>query len=94
MTSHRLKNMLHSLLLLAALVALLWLLGWFFAGIYGVIWAMLLGIIPLFASIRILPALTLKMYGARPLAHHEAPRLFEPSVSNSLPNHVKIAIIA
>jgi heat shock protein HtpX len=77
MHSHRTKNMLHSLLLLAALVALLWLLGWFFAGIYGVIWATLLGIIPLFASIRIFPALTLKMYGARPLAHHEAPRLLD-----------------
>jgi heat shock protein HtpX len=76
MTSHRMKNMLHSLLLLAALVALLWLLGWFFAGVYGIIWAMLLGIIPLFASIRIFPALTLKMYGARPLAHHGTPCLF------------------
>ena len=76
MTGHRMKNMLHSLLLLAALVALLWLLGWFFAGVYGIVWATLLGIVPLFASIRIFPALTLKMYGARPLAHHEAPPLF------------------
>ena len=76
MTSHRMKNRLHSLFLLAALVALLWLLGWFFAGIYGIIWATLLGIVPLFAGIRIFPALTLKMYGARPLAHLETPRLF------------------
>lgn len=76
MLSHRVHNRLHALVLLTALLALLWLLGWLFAGIFGIIWASLLGIIPLFLSIRVFPAVVLKMYGARPLLPREAPRLF------------------
>ena len=73
--SHRLSNLLHTAALIGALLGLLCLLGWSVAGVYGVVWALLLGVIPLFVSIRLFPTLTLKMFGARPLDRCEAPKL-------------------
>lgn len=72
---HRLTNLLQSLLLVAALVLLMWGLGWLFAGSYGVIWATMIGVVPLTASVRLFPLMALKLYGARPLSPQEAPRL-------------------
>jgi heat shock protein HtpX len=77
LTGHRLQNLLHSVLLLAALLGLLWLLGWLLGGAFGVAWAMALGVIPVVVSIRIFPAVTLRMYGARPLSTGEAVRLYQ-----------------
>ncbi|SNB46031.1 zinc metalloprotease HtpX [Geobacter sp. DSM 9736] len=73
--SHRLTNLFHTIILLGALLLLLALLGWSIAGVYGIIWAILVGILPLLASLRIFPALTLKMFNARPLDECEAPKL-------------------
>lgn len=75
--NHRMHNLLHTVVLLGGLVSLVFLLGWIFAGVYGIIWAGLIGIIPLFVSVRLFPSMILKMYRARPLAADEAPRLFE-----------------
>ena len=71
-----LGNLLQSILLVAGMVGLLLAIGWLFGGAFGMAWALLVGVIPLFVSIRIMPAIILKMYGARPLAYAEAPRLF------------------
>lgn len=72
---HRLANLLQSLLLISALVLLMWGLGWLFAGSYGIIWATMIGVFPLTASVRFFPLMALRMYGARPLSPQEAPRL-------------------
>ncbi|HEY6009146.1 MAG TPA: zinc metalloprotease HtpX [Geobacteraceae bacterium] len=74
--NQRLHNLFHSALLILALLAILWLLGWFFAGWYGVLWATCIGIPPLVLSLRLHPRLVLGMYGARSLTPAEAPQLF------------------
>ncbi|AJE03750.1 zinc metalloprotease HtpX [Geobacter pickeringii] len=75
MAGRSLRNLVRSAVLVLGMVGLLLSLGWFFAGIYGIAWALCVGIIPLVASIRIYPALVLKMYRARPLAAAESPQL-------------------
>ncbi len=76
MLSHGMNNLLHTLVLLVGLFGLLLLLGWLFAGEIGMLWAVLLGIIPLFVSIRVLPRMVLKLYRTRELSAAEAPELF------------------
>jgi len=61
---------------MAALLALLCVLGWFFAGVNGILFALFLSIIPLFVSIRLMPSLVLKMYKAEPLSADESPQLY------------------
>lgn len=73
--NHRLNNLFQTMVLLLSLVCLLCLLGWTLAGIYGVLWALAVGIIPLVVTFRIFPSLTLKMFGAKPLAPCDAPKL-------------------
>ncbi|HEX8960377.1 MAG TPA: zinc metalloprotease HtpX [Geobacteraceae bacterium] len=75
MFSQRVTNVIQTAILLLALVALLLALGWFFAGIYGVLWAIFIGVIPLFVSLRMFPTLVLKMYGACPLDSSDVPLL-------------------
>ncbi len=75
MLSQRFTNVIQTVALLLALVALLLALGWFFAGPYGVIWALFIGVIPLFVSLRMFPTLVLKMYDARPLDSGDVPLL-------------------
>ncbi len=76
MLSHSMNNLLHTLVLLVGLFGLLLLLGWLFAGEIGMLWAVLLGVIPLVVSIRVLPHMVLKLYRTRELADTEAPELF------------------
>jgi heat shock protein HtpX len=76
MLSHGLNNLLHTLVLLVGLFGLLLLLGWLFAGGVGMLWAVLLGVIPLFVSIRVLPHMVLRLYRTRELSAAEAPELF------------------
>lgn len=71
------SNLLQTLLIVASLLGLMWLIGWLFAGFYGIVWAMAVGVGPLLVSVRILPALTLRFYGARRLEHANAPVLFD-----------------
>lgn len=74
--NHRIGNILHTVLLMAGLLALLAVIGWLFAGIYGIGASLLLGFVPLFISVRIMPSLTLKMYGAKPLSAEDSPQIF------------------
>lgn len=71
------SNLLQALAIGSSILGLLWLIGWLFAGVYGIVWAMSLGVMPLMISIRILPAITLRLYGARRLAYENAPALFD-----------------
>ena len=74
---HKVGNLLHSLLLLAGMVALLGLCGWILAGPEGVAWAMIGGGFSLAFSPRVSPRMILGMFGARRLGYTDAPRLFE-----------------
>lgn len=75
MLAQRLRNLIQSMVLVAGMVGLLLTLGWLFAGVYGMAWTLLVGIIPLVVSLRVLPALVLRMYKAKPLSVAEAPQL-------------------
>lgn len=75
MIGQRVRNLVQSLALILGMVGLLLTLGWLFAGVYGVAWAIMVGIIPLVVSIRVLPSMILRMYRARPLTEAEAPQL-------------------
>ena len=74
-TSHRLNNLFQTMALMGALIGLLCLLGWLIAGVYGILWALVVGVIPLIVTFRIFPTLTLKMFGAKPLDPCDAPKL-------------------
>ena len=76
MLSQRMTNILQSAGLLSALIILLCLLGWSFAGPYGILWAMALGAVPLYVTLRMHPRLILKMYGARALTDSDSPEFF------------------
>ncbi|BDV42506.1 peptidase M48 [Geotalea uraniireducens] len=75
MSSLHWHNLLRSILLVTGMMALLLALGWLFAGIYGMIWVLLVGVIPLVVSVRVFPTLILRMYRARPITAEEAPQL-------------------
>lgn len=75
-TAHKLNNLLQSIMLLAGMAALLGLLGWLLAGIKGVVWAGIIGVVFLLVSPRASPRLVFKLSGARPLSVAEAPGLY------------------
>ncbi len=58
------------------MAALLALLGWLLAGIEGVIWAGIIGVVFLLVSPRASPRLVFKLSGARPLSVADAPGLY------------------
>lgn len=72
---HRLRNLCHTAALLAALVGLLLVIGWSFAGEYGMFWSIAAGLVTLLFGTGLFPGLVLRMYGARELSPVEAPRL-------------------
>ncbi len=73
--SHRLRNLLHSLLLLGAMVALLGLLGGLLFGDSGVTLA-IVAVAALLTLGGVSPRWVLRMHRARPLAPREAPWLY------------------
>ncbi|RIK29446.1 MAG: peptidase M48 [Chloroflexi bacterium] len=75
--SHTLLNWVHTTLLLAGILLILALLGWFLAGATGIIWAVVLGAFSLLFGQQLSPQLVLRMYRARPLAPQEAPGLYQ-----------------
>lgn len=77
MTALHWHNLFRSILLILGMMVLLLVLGCFFAGIYGIVWVLLIGVLPLVVSVRVFPTLILRMYSARPLAAGEAPQLHE-----------------
>ena len=73
--SHRLRNLLHSVLLLGAMAMLLAWIGQLFFGTAGITLAVVV-FTALFTLGRVSPRWALKMHRARPLSPHQAPGLF------------------
>jgi heat shock protein HtpX len=65
--SRKLKNILHSVCIVLALLLLMAALGWLVAGSLGVKWTLLLSALLLFMSQRVSPQIILRMYRGRPL---------------------------
>lgn len=77
MLSHRTRNTLQALALLAGMAALLGLLGSLLGGTVGAVWAVALAGVLLVLSPRVAPALLLRLYGGRPIQPYEAPGLLQ-----------------
>ncbi|MGF1611666.1 MAG: zinc metalloprotease HtpX, partial [Kiloniellales bacterium] len=73
---HKLRNFLHSLLLLGGMVVLLAACGWIVAGWLGVIMAILLGAIGLSLSPSVSPQFVLHLFGARKLPEYEMAEIY------------------
>lgn len=79
LTIHKLGNLFHSILLLAAMLFVLSLLGWLFAGSSGMKWVLIAGAISLILSPGLSPYIILRWYGwygARPLSQTQTPALY------------------
>lgn len=74
---YSLRNYLHSVILLAAMLILLGLLGWLLMGPIGIIWFLLIGSIILIGATRISPRFILLLHGARALGPEEVPYMYE-----------------
>ena len=73
----RLQNLLHTVLLLAGMLLLLSLIGWLVAAFTGVLWALFMGVVLIFAAPRLSPRFILFLHRARPLSYDEAAQLNE-----------------
>ena len=73
---HKVSNWLQSLLLAATLALILGALAWLLWGIRIALVAVALSVVVYLANARISPTLVLRMYRARRLDHHTAPRLY------------------
>jgi len=72
---HAWRNRLQSLLLLLIMAGFLALLGWLLWGVDGLFVLVSVGVVSVVVNPAISPWLVMRMYGARQLAHHEAPVL-------------------
>lgn len=72
-----LRNYLHSLILLVAMLTLLGLIGWLLLGPIGILWFLIACIIIFIGAARIPPHLTLLMHGAQLVRPDDAPYLYE-----------------
>ena len=75
-TDQRLKNGLHTVVLLTGMLLLAGLMGWFFAGTTGMIWVLIATTISLVLSPRLTPHWILRRFGARALEPRQAPSLY------------------
>jgi heat shock protein HtpX len=73
---HRIRNILHSVVLIAGMVALLALLGYFIAGLDGLLWAAIAAVILMVLGQHFSSSLVLRMYGAVPLSSYQSPNLY------------------
>lgn len=71
------RNYLHSVILLAGMLALLGLIGWLLAGPAGTGWFLLAGIFAFGSAPRLTPHLVMRLNQARLLGPAEAPQLYE-----------------
>jgi heat shock protein HtpX len=74
---HKLRNTLHTILLLGVLGGLMGSIGYLFAGVDGLIWTAVMSVILIWFSPKIAPQLILRLYNARPLSVEAAPELYE-----------------
>lgn len=72
---HRLRNLLHSTLLIGGMFALFAAFGYVLAGIEGILWLGILGLVSATIGVRMAPRMILRMYRARPLSPAHAPSL-------------------
>ena len=73
---HRLRNAVHSLLLLAGMAGLAGYLGWVVFGDEGLLWALLIGPLVVGLSPHVSPRLVWRLSGAVEIAPYEAPGLY------------------
>jgi len=71
------RNRMQSLLLLAVMAGFLALLGWLLWGRSGLLVLVSVGVVAFLANPAISPWLVMRMYGARPVSHHQAPLLWQ-----------------
>lgn len=72
----KLTNILHSILLILAMVLITGVIGWTLAGSDGVMWSVLIGGALFIFTPHISPHIIQKIHGARALSIHEAPELY------------------
>lgn len=73
--AYRLRNFLHTVVLLGGMALLVATIGWIFAGWAGIAWAVGLGTVLLFFGTRASAAILLRLYHARPIMAREQPDL-------------------
>lgn len=73
---HKFGNLLHSLLLLAGMLAILGLCAWTVWGVEGLLWAVIAGTLALLLTPSVAPEWVMRMYRAVPLHPQEAPDLY------------------
>lgn len=74
--NHKVSNLIQTLLLGAGMLGFLALLGFVIAGLAGILWALMLGLIAFLAGRRLGPLIVLRLYRATPLDPAEAPALY------------------
>ena len=74
---YRLRNYLHSLILLVGMLVLLGVIGWLLMGPMGIVWFLFIGIFILIGAARISPRFMLLLHGARALRPEDSPYLYE-----------------
>ncbi|MDT8453302.1 MAG: zinc metalloprotease HtpX [Gammaproteobacteria bacterium] len=72
-----LRNYLHSLILLVAMLSLLGLIGWLLLGPIGILWFLIAGIIIFIGAARIPPHFIFMKHDAKILRPEEAPHLYD-----------------
>ncbi len=72
---HRLRNILHTWLLILGSGALVALIAWILFGTVGLIWAAILTGVGLWSAGQVSPRMVLGLYRARPLSPRELPEL-------------------
>lgn len=70
---HKLRNVLHSWLLIIGSLLLLAAAAWALAGPAGVVWAAVGGAVALSMSLRVSSSMVLRLYNARPISTYEFP---------------------
>lgn len=77
--NHKLKNLMHTLVLFVCMSAILSLVGFVLAGVDGILWAAALGVLILVISPKLSPAFIFSLYGGRLLSTNSAPGLYQIS---------------
>ncbi len=75
--NHKLKNFVHTLALFLCMGVILSLVGFILAGVDGILWSAVLGVLILVISPNISPAFIFSMYGGRLLSANDAPGLYQ-----------------